>query len=146
MADSTVATGNAVNAVEADAGLELLDAIPAALYIWGEVHRVWDKTQRRTGEVKYYARLLIEDEPGTFQVNITDLPPGDIRYMATHEREMVLLAVRLFVVEGSTYWKATDLITSESLAAEASASSGGSILDDLRNKSGSGKAGKSDAA
>ena len=137
MADSMTATAAAVDVT--DDGLDLLDGVPAALYIWGEIHKVWDKIARRTGEVKYYARMLIEDEPGAFQVNISDLSPEDIRYMATHEREMALLGLRYFLVEGNLYFKATDLVTKESLMADASASAPDNILADLK------KSGKKEA-
>ena len=81
--------------------------------------------------MKYYARFLVDEEPGTIQVNVTDLPPADIRYLAMHERETVLLCLRYFVVEGSLYFKAVSLVTSESLADGASAS-GDSLLADLK--------------
>lgn len=138
LADSTISTAS-TDGMDG-VGLDFLDGVPAGLYIWGEIHKVWDKVTRKTGEVKYQARMLIDEEPGVIQVNITDLPQEDIRYMAMHEREMVLLGLRYFLIDGSLYFKAVELITAESLSASASGSSG-SLLADLKKKSG-----RSDAA
>lgn len=102
-------------------GLEILDGLGAGLYIWGEVHRVWDRTNKSTGDVKYYARFLIDDEPGTIQVNITALSPADIRYLVKHQRESVLLRVRYFLMDGNVYFRAEELVTG------AAASSGGGL-------------------
>lgn len=108
-------------------GMEFLDGLSNALYVWGEVHKVWDRSRATTGEIKYYARLLVEDEPGTIQVNITDLRPDDIRYLNRHIRDNVLLRVRCFAMEGNAYYKALELITGAAVA-----SSGGlaSLLAD----------------
>ncbi len=77
---------------------EVLLSLEPALYVAGEIHKVWDKTNRG-GEVKYYARFLVDDEPGTIQVNISDLSVEDIKYLARHERERALLRVRVFAME-----------------------------------------------
>lgn len=107
--------------------MEFFDGLSNALYVWGEVHKVWDRTRAASGEVKYYARLLVEDEPGTVQVNITDLPPNDIRYLARHIRDNVLLRVRCFAMEGNAYYKAIELISG---AAAASSGALASLLAD----------------
>ena len=103
-----------VAVVEASSSMdEVLLSLEPALYVAGEIHKVWDKTNRG-GEVKYYARFLVDDEPGTIQVNISDLSVEDIKYLARHERERALLRVRVFAMEGNTYFKAISLCRSVS--------------------------------
>lgn len=103
-----MAVTNAVSAVSVDDVLLLLEP---ALYVAGEIHKVWDKTNR-AGEVKFYARFLVDDEPGTIQVNISDLSPADIKFLARSERERALLRVRVFAIEGNAYYKAISLCRS----------------------------------
>lgn len=103
----SVAVADVSLAVSVD---DMLTILKPALYVAGEVLKVFDREQRKTGEVKYYARMIIDDEPGMIQVNITDLSPNDIRYLARHERERVLLRVRSFAMEGSVFHKATELV------------------------------------
>ena len=91
---------------------DVLLSLEPALYVAGEIHKVWDKTNQRSGEVKYYARFLIDDEPGLIQVNISELPPADIKYLARAERERALLRVRVFAMEGNAYFKAVSLCRS----------------------------------
>lgn len=95
---------------------DVLDGLGGGLYAFGEVLKVWDRTNRSSGEVKYYVRLLIEDEPGMIQLNITDLPPGDIRYLAKHQRESALIRCRCFAMEGNAYFKATELVNGAAVA------------------------------
>lgn len=90
---------------------EVVLSLEPALYVAGEIHKVWDKTNR-SGEVKYYARFLVDDEPGTIQVNISDLSADDIRYLARHERKRALLRCRVFAMEGNAYYKAISLCRS----------------------------------
>ena len=92
---------------------DVLLSLEPALYVAGEIHKVWDKTNRG-GEVKFYARFLVDDEPGTIQVNISDLSAGDIKYLARHERERALLRVRVFAMEGNAFFKAISLCRSVS--------------------------------
>lgn len=105
-----MAVANAVSAVSMD---DVLLSLEPALYVAGEIHKVWDKTNRG-GEVKFYARFLVDDEPGTIQVNISDLSAGDIKYLARHERERALLRVRVFAMEGNAFFKAVSLCRSVS--------------------------------
>ena len=70
----------------------------------------------KAGEVKYYARLVIDDEPGMIQLNVTDLPSGDIRYLAKHLRESALIRCRCFAMEGNAYFKATELVNGAAVA------------------------------
>lgn len=93
---------------------DVLLSLEPALYVAGEIHKVWDKVNQRSGEVKYYARFLIDDEPGLIQVNISELPPADIKYLARSERERALLRVRVFAMEGNAYFKAVSLCRSVS--------------------------------
>lgn len=89
---------------------DVLTVLQPAVYISGEVLKVFDRERQKTGEVKYYVRLIIDDEPGMIQVNITDLSPNDIRYLARHERERALLRVRSFAMDGNVFYKATELV------------------------------------
>lgn len=95
---------------------DVLDGIGSGLYVYGEVLKVWDRTNRTSGEVKYYARLVIDDEPGMIQLNITDLPNGDIRYLAKHLRESALIRCRCFAMNDSAYFKATELVNGAAVA------------------------------
>ena len=105
----------------ADDVRELFDGLGAGLYVFGEVQKVWDKPVKQSGDTRFYARFIVEDEPGVIQVNITDLPSGDIRYLAQHLRENALLRVRCFAMEGNAYFKATEFVNG------AAVSSGGAL-------------------
>ena len=106
---------------------DFLDGIGSGLYVYGEVLKVWDRTNRTSGEVKYYVRLMVDDEPGMIQLNITDLPNGDIRYLAKHLRESVLIRCRCFAMNDSAYFKATELVNG---AAVASGSALAALLEE----------------
>lgn len=81
------------------------------VYVEGELLKVLDRTRRDNGVVKYYVQLLIDDEPGVVQVNVTDLTPSEIREISGLGRlSAVSFRVRVFAMEGTAYFKALEYI------------------------------------
>lgn len=79
------------------------------VYVEGELLKVLDRTRRDNGAVKYYVQLLIDDEPGVVQINVTDLTPSEIREISGLERlSYIGFRVRVFAMEGTAYFKALE--------------------------------------
>lgn len=88
-------------------GMAVMQGGDGGIYVKGELLKLTERERRDTGEVKYYAHVVIDDEPGLVQVNITDLSPRVVGQIAALDRlSPLVMRCRIFAMDGTAYFKA----------------------------------------